>query len=88
MDKFVDWQPRARDELRQWKQENKKIAERIFELLKDIQIQPYTGLGKPEALKYGLTGWWSRRIDRVNRLVYTVTSDSIIVMSCKYHYEK
>ena len=88
MDKFVDWQPRAISELRQWKKDNPKMAERILELLRDIQLRPYSGIGKPEALKHDLSGWWSRRIDQANRLVYTVTDDAIIVMSCKYHYKK
>ena len=88
MDKFVDWQPRALSELQQWKKENPKMAARIIELLQDIQMRPFSGIGKPEALKYELSGWWSRRIDRAKRLVYTVTDDAIIVMSCKYHYEK
>ena len=88
MAKFVDWQPRAREELREWKQENPLIAKRIYELLRDIQIRPFTGIGKPEALKHDLSGWWSRRINLANRLIYTVTDDAIIIMSCKYHYKK
>ena len=88
MDKFIDWQPCAREELRQWKQDDPKIAKRIFELLKSIQETPFKGLGKPEPLKYDLQGYWSRCIDKINRLVYLVTDDAIIIFSCKHHYEK
>ena len=67
--------------------EDRKMAVHIFELLKSIKSTPFKGIGKPEPLKYDLTGWWSRRIDRVNRLVYKVSDDAIIFMSCKHHYQ-
>ena len=88
MIKKVIFEPKARDEYEAWKIENTKIVDRIKELIKDIKKNPFKGLGKPEPLKYGLSGWWSRRIDRVNRLVYSVENDTLIVMSCKHHYEE
>ena len=73
-----------------WKKTNPKIAKRIKLLLADIMEHPYTGIGKPEPLKYELAGKWSRRINSVHRLVYSVTDDTVIVyvFSMKYHYTK
>ena len=86
MDKFIDWMPRAKEEVHEHLQNNPKAFKRIQELLKDIQKSPYKGIGKPEPLKYDLSGWYSRRIDKTNRLVYLVTDEAIIILSCKYHY--
>ena len=84
----IVWEPRAHAELVEWIAEDVKKARHIFELIKSIASAPYKGIGKPEPLKYDLAGWWSRRIDRTNRLVYKTTNESIIIMSCKYHYGK
>ncbi len=70
-----------------WQQNNKKILKRINELLKDIQRDPFSGIGKPEPLKYELNGCYSRRIDHEHRLVYMIDDDTIIVISCRYHYQ-
>ncbi len=72
----------------EWTREDKKIAKRIMELIKDIERSPFEGIGKPEPLKYGLSGYWSRRITEEHRLVYRVEEDSLIIISCKYHYLK
>jgi len=69
-----------------WQQQDKKILKRINELLKDISRQPFEGIGKPEPLKYTLSGYWSRRINDEHRLVYTVKNKQIIVIQCRYHY--
>jgi toxin YoeB len=69
-----------------WAKINKKIYQRIVALIKDILRQPFTGIGKPEPLKQELQGYWSRRINDEHRLVYKVTDDAIIIISCKYHY--
>lgn len=71
-----------------WQSEDKKMLKKINELIKDIQTTPYTGLGKPEPLKYDLTGLWSRRIDREHRLVYQVIGNEILIYGCRYHYDK
>lgn len=71
-----------------WQSEDKNILKKINVLIKDIQRTPYSGLGKPEPLKYDLTGYWSRRIDREHRLVYQVIGNEIFVYSCRYHYDK
>ena len=71
-----------------WQTEDKKMLKKINELIKDIQRTPYTGIGKPEPLKFDLTGLWSRRIDREHRLVYQVIGDELLIYSCRYHYDK
>ena len=71
-----------------WQSVDKKMLKKINELIKDIQKTPYTGFGKPEPLKYDLTGFWSRRIDREHRLVYQVNGDEILIYGCRYHYDK
>ena len=63
-----------------------KLLKKIFELLNDIQNDPFKGIGKPEALKGDLKGYWSRRINDEHRLVYTITNEHIIVISCRSHY--
>ncbi len=71
-----------------WQTEDKKILRKINVLIKDIQRTPYSGLGKPEPLKYDLAGFWSRRIDREHRLVYQVIGSEILIYGCRYHYDK
>lgn len=71
-----------------WQAENKKILKKINALIKDIQSTPYSGIGKPEPLKYDLTGLWSRRIDREHRLVYQVNENELLIYNCRYHYDK
>jgi toxin YoeB len=73
-------------QLKQWKTGNKKIYKRIEQLIENIQENPHKGIGKPEPLKHELSGYWSRRITEEHRLVYEVTIDAIIIISCKYHY--
>jgi toxin YoeB len=78
----------AWEEYISWQSEDKKILRKINELIKDIQRHPFEGLGKPEPLKFDLTGLWSRRIEREHRLVYQVIDEELFVYSCKYHYNK
>lgn len=65
---------------------DKKTVERINKLLKDIAREPFSGIGKPEALKHNLSGFWSRRISNEHRLVYAVRNNSIYILQCRYHY--
>ena len=65
---------------------DKKTVERINKLLKDITRSTFAGIGKPEALKHNLSGFWSRRISNEHRLVYTVKNNSIYILQCRYHY--
>lgn len=65
-----------------------KLLKKIFELLHNIQKEPFTGLGKPEPLKYELKGYWSRRINDEHRFVYKIENEEIIIVSCRFHYNK
>ena len=67
--------------------EDKKTLKRINLLLKDIDRNHYDGIGKPEPLKFELQGFWSRRIDERNRLVYKIEDNNVIILHCKGHYE-
>jgi toxin YoeB len=69
-----------------WQKTDKKILKKINALIKDIKREPFDGLGKPESLKYELSGCWSRRITDEHRLVYEMSLDSIVIISCRYHY--
>ena len=71
-----------------WQNQNKKTLKRINKLISDIQRAPFAGVGKPEPLKENMTGFWSRRIDDTNRLVYAVDTNRLTIISCRYHYEK
>lgn len=76
----------AFDEYLYWQTQDKKTLKRINALLKDIARNPFDGMGKPEPLKENLSGYWSRRIDETNRIVYRVSGDSIEIYQCKGHY--
>lgn len=69
-----------------WQTQDKKMLKRINDLIKDAQRNPFEGIGKPEALRYNLSGFWSRRIDEANRLVYEVRDEELVIISCRYHY--
>lgn len=71
-----------------WNSEDKSMIKKINDLIKDIQRTPYEGKGKPESLKYDLSGFWSRRIDREHRLVYRIEENDLLIYSCRYHYDK
>ncbi len=70
----------------EWAAINKKLYQRIVDLIMDILRQPFSGIGKPEPLKHDLKGYWSRRINDEHRLVYKVNDEAVIIVSCKYHY--
>ena len=70
-----------------WQTQDKKTLKRINALLRDIARGGFDGLGKPEPLKEDLSGFWSRRIDDTNRLVYRVQGDTVQILSCKGHYD-
>jgi toxin YoeB len=70
-----------------WQKNNKRMLNKINQLLKDISPTPFSGLGKPEPLKYKYQGFWSRRIDDEHRLIYRVTNDEIHIAKCRFHYE-
>lgn len=69
-----------------WQSEDRKILRKINELIRDMEINGNEGLGKPEPLKHELSGYWSRRITEVHRLIYRIDDDNIYIASCKDHY--
>jgi toxin YoeB len=79
---------KAFNEMKFWAVEDKKILVKIFELINDIQRNPFSGIGKPEPLKHKFKGLWSRRITKEHRLIYTVSGEEIVIVSCRFHYEK
>lgn len=69
-----------------WQKTEKKTVRRIHQLIKEIQRTPFEGIGKPEPLKHGLSGYWSRRINGEHRIVYKVTEDAPLIAQLRYHY--
>jgi toxin YoeB len=86
MTRRLTFTPYAWDDYLYWQSQDKKTLKRINQLLRDVLREPFTGIGKPEPLRENLTGYWSRRIDDTNRLVYAVEEQAIIVVACRYHY--
>jgi toxin YoeB len=70
-----------------WQGQDKRTLKRINQLLKEIERDPFSGIGKPEALRGNLSGLWSRRIDQKNRIIYSVDDDRLLIYSCRDHYE-
>jgi toxin YoeB len=70
-----------------WQQTDKKMVLKINELLKEISRNPFSGIGKPEPLKYKYKGFWSRRINEEHRLIYQVKENEIHIAKCRYHYD-
>ena len=81
------WSDRSWDDYLYWQSQNKKSLKKINQLIKDIERNPFEGLGKPEPLKGNLSGWWSRRIDDTNRIVYRVERGILEIAQCRDHYE-
>ena len=82
----VQWDIDAWEDYLYWQVRDKKVVKRINMLMKDICRNPYDGIGKPERLKGNLSGAWSRRIDEMNRIVYIIEDDSVIILECRGHY--
>ena len=81
------WSDDAWEEFCYWETQDRKTLKRIIKLVKDIDRNGYSGIGKPEPLKGDLSGWWSRRIDDYNRLVYKIENNEIIIVQCGSHYK-
>jgi toxin YoeB len=69
-----------------WQSTDKKVLKRINALIKEIQRTPFEGVGKPEPLKHGLSGYWSRRINDEHRLVYKIEEGAVLIAQLRYHY--
>ena len=76
----------AWDDYQFWIREDRKTLAKVNKLIKDIERNPFDGLGKPEPLIGELSGYWSRRINEKDRIIYSVTSDSILLLACRTHY--
>jgi len=80
------FQPEFRNDLRHWVETDRKVALRAFDLIEAIMRDPFTGIGKPEPLKYLAPGVWSRRLTQEHRIVYLVRDDRIDFLQARYHY--
>ena len=69
-----------------WQKQDKWIVERINKLIREVQREPFSGVGKPEPLKHALAGFWSRRITDEHRMVYRVEDDTLLIAQLRYHY--
>jgi toxin YoeB len=70
-----------------WLGNDRRILRRINTLIEDVKRNGYEGIGKPEALKHALAGYWSRRITQEHRIVYAIEDEAVVIISCRYHYE-
>ena len=84
--RLLSWTDEAWNSYVYWQTQDKKTLKRINKLISDVKRSLFDGIGKPEPLKENLSGFWSRRIDDTNRLVYAVDDTAITVISCRYHY--
>ncbi len=80
------WEDRAWEDYLYWQTQDKKMLKRVNALIKDIRRSAFEGIGKPEPLKHNLSGWWSRRIDETNRIVYYEQDGIIHIVACRDHY--
>jgi toxin YoeB len=87
MTRLLAWTDAAWNDYIYWQGQDRKTLKRINQLIKEAQRDPFEGIGKPEPLKESLSGFWSRRIDDTNRLVYTVDDGCLTVIACRYHYK-
>ncbi len=83
----VKFTERAFEDFSYWLKSDRRKVKRILELIKDMQKHPFEGIGKPEALKYNLQGYYSRRINQEHRLIYKIEVNDLVIISCRYHYE-
>ena len=77
---------KAWDDFSYWVNHDRKLAKRIIGLIKEIERDPFDGIGKPEPLKHDMTEFWSRRITDEHRLVYSVEKDQVLIAQVRYHY--
>lgn len=86
MARRLSFEANAWNDYLHWQLQDRRILERINELVRAVLRDPFGGIGKPEPLKRELSGCWSRRIDQMHRLVYRVRADEIEIVACRYHY--
>ena len=83
---ILSWAEKAWDDYLYWQATDKKTLKRINRLIRDIERNPFEGIGDPEPLRHNWSGYWSRRIDREHRIVYKILDENLIVVQCRYHY--
>lgn len=83
---IIKWAENAWDDYIYWQTTDKKITQRINVLIKNIQRHPFEGIGNPEPLKHNWSGFWSRRINKEHRLVYTIEKEELLIAQCRFHY--
>ena len=86
MSKKLVWTNEAWANYTYWQSQDRKTLKRIKKIIEDTKRTPFKGTGKPEPLRENLSGFWSRRIDDTNRLVYIVDKKYLTIISCRYHY--
>ena len=86
MRRILVWTDEAWEGYIYWQTQDRKTLKRINKLIEGTKREPFVGIGKPGPLRENLSGFWSRRIDDINRLVYAVDDNSITIISCRYHY--
>ncbi len=86
MSKKLVWTNEAWTDYTYWQSQDRKTLKRINKIIEDTKRTPFKGIGKPEPLRENLSGFWSRRIDDTNRLVYIVDKKYITIISCRYRY--
>jgi len=84
--KTIEWTATAWEQYVYWQTQDKKTLRKINALIDAVVRNPFEGIGKPEPLKENLSGYWSRRIDDANRLVYAVENSRVTIIACRYHY--
>lgn len=88
MARLLTFTPSARGDYLYWQRQDKKTLRRINTLIGEALRTPFDGTGKPEPLRGDLSGFWSRRIDEANRLVYCASDDALTVIACRFHYDE
>ena len=87
MSRAIKFLPNAWEDYLYWQGQDKKTLKRLNLLINAAARDPFVGIGKPEPLRGDLSGYWSRRIDEVNRLVYRATDSEIVIVACRFHYD-
>ena len=82
----LSWADKAWEDYLYWQQADKKILKKVNRLIKEIQRKPFEGIGDPEPLRFNWTGYWTRRINREHRLVYTIKNNELLIAQCRFHY--
>lgn len=83
----INWTLAAWEDYPYWQGQDRKTLKRLNRLIEDCLREPFAGIGKPESLKENLSGFWSRRIDDTNRLIYRVDGEDLVIIACRYHYD-